>query len=115
MVTGTNIRTFYGGEWTLGDQLIMRAADHGSWLGTTVFDGAIAFSAHVCTVVAKTPHGCHHHRRHRPPYMSTSMGWPRTSSYDATSINSLFFHHHHHKLASVEYTHRSTRGRASTA
>ncbi|SIO14033.1 branched-chain amino acid aminotransferase [Vannielia litorea] len=40
MATGTNIRTYYDGSWHEGDVMIMRAADHGSWLGTTVFDGA---------------------------------------------------------------------------
>ena len=43
MATGTNIKTFYEGTWHDGDQMIMRAADHGSWLGTTVFDGARLF------------------------------------------------------------------------
>ncbi len=40
MATGTNIRTYHEGSWHEGDVMIMRAADHGSWLGTTVFDGA---------------------------------------------------------------------------
>lgn len=40
MATGTNIRTYFEGSWHDGDAPIMRAADHGSWLGTTVFDGA---------------------------------------------------------------------------
>ena len=40
MATGTNIRTFFQGTWHDDDVMIMRAADHGSWLGTTVFDGA---------------------------------------------------------------------------
>lgn len=40
MATGTNIRTYFEGTWHEGDVPIMRAADHGSWLGTTVFDGA---------------------------------------------------------------------------
>lgn len=40
MATGKNIRTFFDGRWHDGDLPIMRAADHGSWLGTTVFDGA---------------------------------------------------------------------------
>lgn len=40
MATGTNIRTWFQGEWHDDDVPIMRAADHGSWLGTTVFDGA---------------------------------------------------------------------------
>ena len=40
MATGTQIRTYFEGAWHDGDLPIMRAADHGSWLGTTVFDGA---------------------------------------------------------------------------
>lgn len=43
MATGTNIRTYYNGTWHDGDVPVMRAADHGSWLGTTVFDGARYF------------------------------------------------------------------------
>ena len=43
MATGANIRTYYNGTWHDGDVMIMRAADHGSWLGTTVFDGARYF------------------------------------------------------------------------
>ncbi len=40
MAIGTYIRTYFEGRWHDGDIPIMRAADHGSWLGTTVFDGA---------------------------------------------------------------------------
>lgn len=43
MATGTNIKTYYNGAWHDGDQMIMTAADHGAWLGTTVFDGARLF------------------------------------------------------------------------
>lgn len=43
MATGTNIKTYFEGAWHDGDQMIMRAADHGAWLGTTVFDGARLF------------------------------------------------------------------------
>ena len=43
MATGTNIRTYFEGAWHDGDVMIMRAADHGSWLGTTVFDGCRRF------------------------------------------------------------------------
>ena len=42
MASGKNIRTWFEGTWHEGDTMIMRAADHGSWLGTTVFDGARA-------------------------------------------------------------------------
>ena len=40
MATGTNLRTYWDGRWHDGDRPVMNAADHGSWLGTTVFDGA---------------------------------------------------------------------------
>lgn len=40
MATGTNIRTYFNGSWHAGDPAVIRAADHGAWLGTTVFDGA---------------------------------------------------------------------------
>lgn len=43
MATGTNIRTYFNGTWHNSDLAVMRAADHGSWLGTTVFDGARYF------------------------------------------------------------------------
>ncbi|WP_289042647.1 branched-chain amino acid aminotransferase [uncultured Aliiroseovarius sp.] len=43
MATGTNIRTYFNGTWHDGDIYTMRAADHGTWLGTTVFDGARFF------------------------------------------------------------------------
>ncbi len=40
MATGKNIRTYFNGTWQDGDVPIMRAADHGAWLGSGVFDGA---------------------------------------------------------------------------
>lgn len=40
MATGTNIRTYFEGRWHVGDVPVMRAADHGMWLGSSVFDGA---------------------------------------------------------------------------
>ncbi len=43
MATGANIHTFFEGTWHKGNVPIMRAADHGAWLGTTVFDGARFF------------------------------------------------------------------------
>lgn len=43
MATGTNIRTWFEGKWHDGDVPIMRAADHGAWLGSGVFDGARYF------------------------------------------------------------------------
>ncbi|MEQ3625025.1 MAG: branched-chain amino acid aminotransferase [Celeribacter sp.] len=47
MPTGTDIRTYYDGRWHDGDVPVMKAADHGSWLGTTVFDGARYFDGVV--------------------------------------------------------------------
>ena len=40
MATGSNIRTYFDGRWHDGDVPVMRGADHGAWLGSTVFDGA---------------------------------------------------------------------------
>ena len=40
MATGTNIRTYFEGRWHDGDIPVMKAADHGTWLGSSVFDGA---------------------------------------------------------------------------
>lgn len=40
MPTGTNIRTYFEGAWQDGDIPVMKAADHGMWLGSNVFDGA---------------------------------------------------------------------------
>ena len=43
MATGSNIRTYFEGTWHDGDVAVMRAADHGAWLGSGVFDGARYF------------------------------------------------------------------------
>ena len=43
MAVGTNIRTYFNGSWHDHDVDIMKAADHGAWLGSTVFDGARFF------------------------------------------------------------------------
>ncbi len=40
MAVGKTIKTYFDGRWHDGDVPVMRAADHGSWLGSTVFDGA---------------------------------------------------------------------------
>lgn len=40
MAVGSRIRTWFEGRWHEGDVPVMKAADHGAWLGTTVFDGA---------------------------------------------------------------------------
>ena len=44
MAFGTNIRTFWEGRWHEGDLAVMRAADHGLWQGSSVFDGARYFN-----------------------------------------------------------------------
>ncbi|MDR0809603.1 MAG: branched-chain amino acid aminotransferase [Gemmobacter sp.] len=43
MTIGKNIRTFFDGKWHDGDIAVMRAADHGIWQGSSVFDGARMF------------------------------------------------------------------------
>ncbi|MEH7829093.1 branched-chain amino acid aminotransferase [Gemmobacter denitrificans] len=43
MAFGTNIRTWFNGNWHDGDIAVMRAADHGIWQGSSVFDGARLF------------------------------------------------------------------------
>lgn len=40
MTVGTDIRAYFEGRWHEGNPAVMRAADHGAWLGSTVFDGA---------------------------------------------------------------------------
>ena len=52
MTIGTNIRTYFEGQWHDGDVPIMRAADHGSWVGTTVFDGARFFDGRAPDLAA---------------------------------------------------------------
>lgn len=47
MATGSNIKTYFNGSWHEGDIPIINAADHGAWLGTSVFDGARYFEG-VC-------------------------------------------------------------------
>ena len=44
MATGTDISTWFEERWHDGDVMVMRAADHGSWLGSSVFDGARYFN-----------------------------------------------------------------------
>ncbi len=47
MAFGTNIRTWFEGRWHEGDIAVMRAADHGIWQGSSVFDGARLFDGLV--------------------------------------------------------------------
>ncbi len=57
MAFGTHIRTFFQGRWHDGDLAVMKAADHGIWQGSSVFDGARLFDgrlpdiAHHCARV----------------------------------------------------------------
>ncbi|MEM7237591.1 MAG: branched-chain amino acid aminotransferase [Pseudomonadota bacterium] len=43
MAVSETIWTWFEGSWHKGNPLVMRAADHGLWLGTPVFDGARYF------------------------------------------------------------------------
>lgn len=43
MAISSTIRTYFNGSWHKGDVAIMKAADHASWLGSSVFDGARLF------------------------------------------------------------------------
>lgn len=43
MAVGKTIRTYFQGAWHDGDLPVMKAADHGMWLGSSVFDGARFF------------------------------------------------------------------------
>jgi branched-chain amino acid aminotransferase len=43
MALGYRICTWVDGRWHDGDVAVLRAADHGAWQGTMVFDGARAF------------------------------------------------------------------------
>lgn len=43
MAFGSSVVTYFEGTWHTGDVPVMNAADHGAWLGTTVFDGARLF------------------------------------------------------------------------
>lgn len=43
MAFGKEIFTYFDGTWHAGNPAVMRAADHGAWLGSSVFDGARYF------------------------------------------------------------------------
>ncbi|MBC2836362.1 branched-chain amino acid aminotransferase [Paragemmobacter straminiformis] len=47
MAFGTHIRTWFEGRWHDGDLAVMKAADHGIWQGSSVFDGARLFDGRV--------------------------------------------------------------------
>lgn len=52
MAFGKNIRTWFDGNWHEGDIPVMRAADHGIWQGSSVFDGARMFDGLVPDLAA---------------------------------------------------------------
>ncbi|MFK7859663.1 MAG: branched-chain amino acid aminotransferase [Granulosicoccus sp.] len=43
MSSGSAIKTFFHGQWHEGNVPVLGSADHGTWLGTLVFDGARQF------------------------------------------------------------------------
>ncbi len=43
MAVGNNVWTFFNNDWKQGNTPILGAADHATWLGTLVFDGARKF------------------------------------------------------------------------
>jgi len=43
MAVGTTIWTYFNQTWQQGNTPILGAADHATWLGTLVFDGARRF------------------------------------------------------------------------
>ncbi|RED14369.1 branched-chain amino acid aminotransferase [Pontivivens insulae] len=47
MAIGTAIKTWFDGAWHDGNTPILGAADHATWLGTLVFDGARSFNGVV--------------------------------------------------------------------
>ncbi|MCP5038939.1 MAG: branched-chain amino acid aminotransferase, partial [Rhodobacteraceae bacterium] len=47
MAIGDVIWTYFNGMWHQGDLPVMNASDHGTWLGSLVFDGARAFEGVV--------------------------------------------------------------------
>lgn len=52
MAAGNIIWTYFEDNWHEGNPTVMRAADHGMWLGTLVFDGARAFNGVVPDLLA---------------------------------------------------------------
>ncbi|HBQ37219.1 MAG TPA: branched-chain amino acid aminotransferase [Rhodobacteraceae bacterium] len=47
MAVGKVIWTYFNDAWHQGDLAVMNAADHGTWLGSLVFDGARSFEGVV--------------------------------------------------------------------
>lgn len=52
MAIGDIIWTYFNGTWHQGDLPVMNAADHGTWFGSLVFDGARAFNNVVPDLMA---------------------------------------------------------------
>lgn len=73
MAFGKTIWTYFQGVWHQGDLPVMNAADHGTWLGTLVFDGARMFNGVVPDL---EPHCA------RINASATSMGMTPTKSTD---------------------------------
>ncbi len=51
MSVGSNIHTYFDGRWHKGDLAVIGAADHGAWLGSSVFDGARFFNGRAPDLV----------------------------------------------------------------
>jgi len=47
LAVGSVIWTWFNEAWHQGDMPVMNAADHGTWLGSLVFDGARSFEGVV--------------------------------------------------------------------
>lgn len=78
MATGTNIHTYFQSRWHRGDIPVMKAADHGSWLGSSVFDGARYFDGVAPDLAAH----CHRVNRSAEALMLT----PTVSVEDMVGI-----------------------------
>ena len=71
MAFGKNIRTYFEGRWHEGDIPVMRAADHGIWQGSSVFDGARLFDGLVPDLEAHCARVAQHYRLERRPGSGT--------------------------------------------
>lgn len=58
MAAGKNIRTYFEGAWHDDNVMIHRAADHGAWLGSPVFDGARMFEGVTPDLLAHCERVC---------------------------------------------------------
>ena len=78
MATGRNICTYFEGRWHKEDIAVMRAADHGAWLGSSVFDGARYFNGVVPDLLA-------HCERVNNSARALMLG-PNTSAHEMVEI-----------------------------